>query len=97
MKKKNIYITLAIIGAFLPFINLSVSAIYGAIAFILLAGVQISLLPSSGKWAIMGGKPTAKIEGKQKTVSIAAIVMLTSVLFGFFINLAWLRWSLSNA
>jgi hypothetical protein len=97
MKKNNIYITLAAIGAFLPFINFTLSAIYGAVGFILLASVQISLLPSSGKWAIMGGKPIAKIEGKQKTVSIAAVVMLTSVLFGFFINLAWLMWSLPNA
>lgn len=96
MKKNNIYLTLVIIGASLPLINFTLSAIYGAIAFILLAGVQFSLLSSSRKWAIMGGKPTAKIKGTRKTISFAAIVMLISVLSGFFAKLAWLQWSSPN-
>lgn len=97
MKKNNIYIASTLIGVFLPFINITLSAAYGVVAFILLAGIQLSLLPSSGKWAIMGGKPTAKIEGTRKTISIAAIFMLISVLFGFLVSLAWLMWSLPNA
>jgi hypothetical protein len=96
MKKNNINITLAITGALLPFINLTLSTLYGVVAFILLVYVQISLLPGSGKWAIMGGKPTAKIEGTRKTLSVATILMLISVLSGFLANLAWLMWSSPN-
>jgi len=84
-----IYIALAVIGIVLPVINFPAGAIYGAFAFVGLAGVQLSLLSSSGGWAIFGGRPTLEIQGIRKIVSICAVVILVSVLCGFLAKLVW--------
>jgi len=91
--KNHIYINiiLAVIGVYLPFLNQKLSMAFGVIAFILLALVQISLFSSSGKWAIIGAKPSIKLVGTRKLISISSVVMLISLLIGLFTKIVLLK------
>ena len=86
-KHHYIYLALVIVGIALALINETLGFIYAAIAVVILAAVQITLLPGSGNWALIGGKPNTIITGNRKIFSICAISVILSVLCGFLIKI----------
>ena len=86
-KHHYIYLALVIVGIALTLTNQLLGFIYAAIAVVILAGVQITLLPSSGNWALIGGKPNTILTGNRKIISIGAVSAIFSVLCGFLIKM----------
>lgn len=75
----------------LSFLDERIAIVSGLVGFFVLSIVQLSLLSKSGKWAIIGGKPTQKLEGGRKYASLAAVGILFGVLSWLVIKIVWLK------
>ena len=93
-KSKIIYIALISLGIVVAITNNTLTFIYGVTGLLCLTYVQLSMLPKSGKWIVIGGNPTAKIESKLKVVSLSGASMIFGAFSGFLIKLAWLNYAL---
>ena len=91
---KLVTATLALLGIVLTLTNHKIAFFYAACGVVSLTYIQISIASRSGKFILIGGKPTEKLDSKEQKVALYGLTLILSVALTFFAQVLILKASI---
>ena len=91
---KIISASLAILGIVLTLTNHKIAFFYAACGVVSLTYIQFSIMSRSGKFIVIGGKPTEKLDPKEQKIALYGLTLILSVALTFFAQVLILKASI---
>ena len=85
---------LAIIGVIITLSNHSLAFFYAACGVVSLTIIQFSIMSRSGGFILIGGKPTEKLNAKERKIALFGLTAILSVALTFFAQVIILKASI---
>ena len=91
---KIVTVSLALLGIVLTLTNHKIAFFYAAYGVVSLTYIQFSVMSRSGKFVLIGGKPTEKLDTKEQKIALYGLTLILSVAITFFAQVLLLKASI---